>query len=101
MSQRSNLGFTLVELAIVLVIVALLSGGLMMTLSSQIDQRNYNDIQRQLYRISAMPCSAMLPPILHSTASRISHARTQMATDLKIELEMHAPATMDNCRGTT
>lgn len=44
-------GFTLVELAIVLIIVALLSGGLMMTVSSQIDQRNYNDTQQQLQDI--------------------------------------------------
>lgn len=51
MRQRSDLGFTLVELAIVLIIVALLSGGMMMTVGSQINQRNYNDTQRQLQDI--------------------------------------------------
>lgn len=45
---RMNRGFTLVELAIVLIIVALLSGSLMMTLGSQIDQRAYRDTQQQL-----------------------------------------------------
>lgn len=45
---HQNRGFTLVELAIVLIIVALLSGGLMMTLGSQLDQRAYRDTQQQL-----------------------------------------------------
>ncbi|MBS1131509.1 MAG: prepilin-type N-terminal cleavage/methylation protein [Proteobacteria bacterium] len=44
-------GFTLVELAIVLIILALLSGGLMMTLSSQMDQRSYRETQQQLQDI--------------------------------------------------
>lgn len=44
-------GFTLVELAIVLIILALLSGGLMMTLSSQVDQRSYRETQQQLQDI--------------------------------------------------
>jgi prepilin-type N-terminal cleavage/methylation domain-containing protein len=44
-SQR---GFSLVELAIVLVIVALLSGGLMMGLSAQRDAAAYQEAQRQL-----------------------------------------------------
>ena len=35
-------GFTMVELAIVLIIVGLLLSSLMSPLSSQIDQRNYN-----------------------------------------------------------
>lgn len=44
-------GFTLVELTIVLIIVALLLGTLMVPLSTQIDQRNYNDTQRQMDEI--------------------------------------------------
>lgn len=44
-------GFSLTELAIVLVIVALLTGGLMVSLSSQQDARNYADTQRQLVEI--------------------------------------------------
>ena len=44
-------GFTLVELTIVLVIVGLLLGSLMMPLSAQIDQRNYNETQRQISEI--------------------------------------------------
>ena len=49
--SKHSRGFTLVELAIVLIILALLSGGLMMTLSSQVDQRNYRDTQQQLQDI--------------------------------------------------
>jgi prepilin-type N-terminal cleavage/methylation domain-containing protein len=41
-------GFTLVEIAIVLLIVALLMGGLLPTLSSQIEQRRNSDTSKQL-----------------------------------------------------
>jgi|JI6StandDraft_1071083.scaffolds.fasta_scaffold40222_2 prepilin-type N-terminal cleavage/methylation domain-containing protein len=46
LSRKS--GFTLVELAIVLVIVALLSGGLMMTLSAQKENMAATETQRRL-----------------------------------------------------
>jgi prepilin-type N-terminal cleavage/methylation domain-containing protein len=42
------LGFTLTELAVVLVIVGLLMGGAIMTLSAQIEQRNYEETQHRL-----------------------------------------------------
>ncbi len=41
-------GFSLVELTVVLVIVALLSSGLMLGLSAQRDANNYQEAQRQL-----------------------------------------------------
>jgi prepilin-type N-terminal cleavage/methylation domain-containing protein len=41
-------GFTLTELAVVLVIVALLVGGAMMTLSAQVEQRNHEEGIRRL-----------------------------------------------------
>jgi prepilin-type N-terminal cleavage/methylation domain-containing protein len=41
-------GFTLIEMAIVLVIVGLLLAGLLLPLSAQVDQRNYNETQREL-----------------------------------------------------
>lgn len=44
-------GFTLAELAVVLVIVSLLIGGLLVPLSAQIDQRNYNETQQQISEI--------------------------------------------------
>jgi prepilin-type N-terminal cleavage/methylation domain-containing protein len=44
-------GFTLVEIAIVLLIVALLMGGLLPTLSSQIEQRRNSDTSKQLDEI--------------------------------------------------
>lgn len=45
--QREN-GFTLVELAVVMAIVALLLGTMMVTLSAQTDQRNIEDTRRRL-----------------------------------------------------
>jgi prepilin-type N-terminal cleavage/methylation domain-containing protein len=41
-------GFTLTELAIVLVIIGLLLGGAMMTLSAQVEQRNHEETLRRL-----------------------------------------------------
>ena len=41
-------GFTLVELTIVLLIVSILIGGMMTMLSTQVDQRNWNDTQSRL-----------------------------------------------------
>jgi prepilin-type N-terminal cleavage/methylation domain-containing protein len=62
-------GFTLVEMAIVLTIVALLLGGLLPTISSQVEQRHENDTRKQLDEIQQaligyaiiygrMPCPA-------------------------------------------
>lgn len=48
LARFSSRGFTLVELAIVLVIVALLAGGLMITMTSQIDQRQRSEARQQL-----------------------------------------------------
>jgi len=50
-NQRSIEGFTLVELAIVLIIVSLLTGGLMVSLSAQIQQRQRSETQQQLVDI--------------------------------------------------
>lgn len=46
--SKDNRGFTLIELAIVLIIVPLLMGGMFMTLSAQIDQRDYSQTRNQL-----------------------------------------------------
>ena len=43
-----NKGFTLVEIAIVLVVVGLLIAAFLIPLSSQIDQRNYGETKKQL-----------------------------------------------------
>ena len=48
---RPFAGFTLVELAIVLVIIALLIGGMLVPLSTQRDIQNTNDTQKQLSEI--------------------------------------------------
>ncbi len=50
LTKRSK-GFSLLELTIVLVIVSLLSSGLMMTLSSQMEQRSRTQTQQQLQDI--------------------------------------------------
>lgn len=69
--NRRNRGFTLTELTIVLVIVALLSGGLMVSLSTAKDIADVNETQKQLATISdsllgfaasqgRLPCPATL-----------------------------------------
>jgi len=49
--SRTQTGFTLVEMSIVLAIVALLMGGLLPTLSSQMEQRRRSDTQNALNEI--------------------------------------------------
>ncbi len=49
--RDANCGFTLVELAIVLLIVTLLLGGLLPTVSSQIEQQRRNDTRKQIEEI--------------------------------------------------
>lgn len=46
--ERHQHGFTLVELAVVLVIISLLAGGLMMTVGAQMDLRYRNETLQQL-----------------------------------------------------
>lgn len=47
-SIRTNYGFTLVEMAMVLIIVALLLGGLLPTVASQIEQQRNNETSKHL-----------------------------------------------------
>ena len=47
-SRRRSAAFTLVEVAVVLAIVALLLGSLMYTLSAQVEQRDFEDSRRRL-----------------------------------------------------
>lgn len=51
MAINSSRGFTLVEMAVVLVIVGLLLTGLLLPLSAQMDQRNYSETNRQIIEI--------------------------------------------------
>lgn len=46
--MKNNRGFTLVEMAVTLLIIGLLMGGIMMGLTAQIEQRRYNDTQKGL-----------------------------------------------------
>lgn len=49
--KKENFGFTLVEMAIVLMIVGLLLGGMLVPLSAQMDQRNVSDTKKTLSEI--------------------------------------------------
>jgi len=49
--MRKTSGFTLIEMAMVLMIVGLLLGGLLVPLSAQMDQRNVSDTRKQLDEI--------------------------------------------------
>lgn len=49
--RKRQAGFTLVEMGIVLMIVALLLGGLLPTITSQVEQRHENDTRKQLDEI--------------------------------------------------
>lgn len=44
----ANRGFSLIEMAVVLVIVGLLVAGLMVPLTAQMDQKSYNETQKEL-----------------------------------------------------
>jgi prepilin-type N-terminal cleavage/methylation domain-containing protein len=83
-------GFSLVELSIVLIIVALLSGGLMMTLSSQHNQIQNNEARQQLETIrealigyamtnGRLPCPA--PANLPNTDPNAGKARMPPCAD--------------------
>lgn len=73
---RNSRGFTLVEMAVVLVILGLLLGGLLLPLSSQIDIRNYSETRQKIALIKEaimgfalangrLPCPA-LPAVASS-----------------------------------
>ncbi|MDP2785976.1 MAG: prepilin-type N-terminal cleavage/methylation domain-containing protein, partial [Sulfurimicrobium sp.] len=52
-THRNNaFGFTLVEMAIVLIIIGLLLGGLLMPLSAQMEQRRISETQKTLDEIN-------------------------------------------------
>jgi prepilin-type N-terminal cleavage/methylation domain-containing protein len=75
-----SLGFTLTELAVVLAIVGLLLGGLMYTLSAQVETRNFSGTQRLLeearelvlaYAVvnGRLPCPATISPSTNGAES--------------------------------
>lgn len=49
--QKLSLGFTLIEMAIVLVIAGFILGGLLISLSAQIDQRDYSQTRQSMEEI--------------------------------------------------
>jgi len=49
--KKEHYGFTLIEMAMVLMIVGLLLGGMLVPLSAQMDQRNVTDTRKQLDEI--------------------------------------------------
>lgn len=83
MKPASQNGFTLIEMAIVLMIVGLLLGGLLVPLSAQMDQRNISDTQKALSEIKEaligyamangrLPCPAVSTTPTGQTVSGVS-----------------------------
>ena len=83
MKPASQNGFTLIEMAIVLMIVGLLLGGLLVPLSAQMDQRNISDTQKAMSEIKEaligyamangrLPCPAVPTTPTGQTASGVS-----------------------------
>jgi prepilin-type N-terminal cleavage/methylation domain-containing protein len=71
-TKRLQSGFSLVEMAIVLMIVGLLLGGLLPMLSGQMEQKNRNETRKQLEEISAALvgyAASQTPPKLPCPAS--------------------------------
>ena len=84
--KKENFGFTLIEMAMVLMIVGLLLGGMLVPLSTQMDQRNVSDTQKALSDIKEaiigyalangqLPCPAN-PTDVTGTTSTAGIART-------------------------
>lgn len=79
--KKYNAGFTLVEMAIVLVIVGVLLGGMLIPLSAQIDQRNVSDTQKTLSDIKeALIGYAIVYGRLPCPASSTSNGTESFAT---------------------
>lgn len=91
--QRRPVGFTLVELAVVLAIVGLLLGSLMFTLSAQTEVRNFSGTQRRLeeardlvlaYAVAhgRLPCPATCtnPPFCSTGSNGAESIATAAAT---------------------
>jgi prepilin-type N-terminal cleavage/methylation domain-containing protein len=88
--EKCNSGFTLVEMAIVLMIVGLLLGGMLVPLGAQMDQRNVSDTQKALSDIKEaligyslangqLPCPAN-PSDVTGVTSTAGIARTPPCT---------------------
>ncbi|MBK7953240.1 MAG: prepilin-type N-terminal cleavage/methylation domain-containing protein [Candidatus Accumulibacter sp.] len=82
---RQDRGFTLTELAVVMVIAALLVGGLLLPLSAQLDVRNLNDNRKAMAEVreallgfaaanGRLPC-----PAATTTASEVAGAGVESA----------------------
>ncbi len=79
--RRKAAGFTLVELSIVLLIVGLLLGGLLPTLSAQVDQRHIDETRKQLNEIKqALIGFAMINGRLPCPASSTSNGIESFAS---------------------
>jgi prepilin-type N-terminal cleavage/methylation domain-containing protein len=78
-------GFTLIEMAVVLMIVGLLLGGMLVPLSAQMDQRNISDTQKALSEIKeaiigyALANGRLPCPATPSTATGVSGAGTSVS----------------------
>lgn len=82
---RCRAGFTLVEMAVVLVIVGLMMGGLLVPISAQIDQRNQSEVRNQIADIKdaligyALANGQLPCPATPTTATGAPHAGEPIA----------------------
>lgn len=79
--KQAAAGFTLIEMAVVLVVVGLMLGGLLMPISAQLDQRNYTETRRAMSDIrEALLGFAMVNGHLPCPAISVSDGREDRAT---------------------
>ncbi|GBG13691.1 uncharacterized protein NMK_1242 [Novimethylophilus kurashikiensis] len=78
--KQAAAGFTLIEMAVVLVVVGLMLGGLLMPISAQLDQRNYTETRRAMSDIrEALLGFAMANGHLPCPAISVSDGREDRA----------------------
>jgi len=92
---RPSSGFTLIELAVVVVVIALILGSILVPLNTQVQQRNVVETQRILEETrQALIGYAMVNGYLPQPAKSVADGREQ-----DVAAQLCTPATPANCTG--